>query len=193
MLTPPFWFSQGYTPQRQSAIQSNILEPGARPECRDFDVAAISLALHHVDAPGELLAALAGKLRAGGRLVVVDFAAETEAGAEGAPGLESIVRGEHRAKETIRHNGFGEEEIRGLLQAAGCGDVEVVPLEGVEFAGGGGHGHGHGAGDHGGGHHHGGHAHGGHGSGGHGHGHGEGQGRSFFAERKLFIARGSKL
>jgi len=151
------------------------------PAYSAFDVAAMSLALHHVDDPSLAVRRLTERLRPGGVLVVVEFL------------RHDAMAVSHPAKKSVVHDGFATEEIKKIFEDAGCGgDFAVAEMEGVEFPivhGTGGHPQGHG-------HIHE-HRHG------HGHGHGHEDGHHHLGggassgvsvpERRAFIARGSKL
>ena len=147
------------------------------PAYSAFDIAAVCLALHHVDDPALAIRRLAERVRPGGVLVVVDFLRHT--------GLVSS----HPARKSVAHDGFAVEDVKKMFEDAGCGDgFAAVEMKGIEFPndvhGGPVHKHGHGYG----------HGHGGHGHGSHGHGHSGHDGESGrILERRVFIARGSKF
>lgn len=80
-----------------------------------FDVVVCSLALHHVADPGKAAERLVKAAKVGGIVAVVEFARH---GGEGMEGLESVV---------TKH-GFSREDVRGLLEGAGCGEVGFVEV-----------------------------------------------------------------
>ena len=58
------------------AIEGDLITPSAvlgNPEWYNFDVAIISMALHHVSEPVKMLEQLRARLRSGGSIVVVEF------------------------------------------------------------------------------------------------------------------------
>ncbi|KAL9018866.1 MAG: hypothetical protein Q9185_003837 [Variospora sp. 1 TL-2023] len=117
-----------------------------------FDVAVMSMALHHVASPSDAVKALVDRLRKGGKVVVVDwwldsivFHGDRKEGAghhqhHHGPGhghdehhcggeagkmaghAHNVVPG---SEHTITRAGFGKEEMETMFKEAGC--------EGVEF------------------------------------------------------------
>lgn len=92
------------------------------PDFHAFDVAAVSLALHHVEDPALMVRRLAARLRpATGVLVVLDF----------LPFEHSHSR--HRTHSdlghTIKQHGFTREEVASLFRQAGLEEFgfEVLP------------------------------------------------------------------
>ena len=76
------------------------------------DVALLCQALHHATDPSHAVAEAVRVLRPGGRLLVLDLRAHNE--------------GWVREKLGDRHLGFADEELDGLLTAAGLTDVKVT-------------------------------------------------------------------
>ena len=145
------------------------------PAYTAFDVAVVSLALHHMDEPSLVVRRLAERLRPGGVLVVVDFL------------RHEATAVSHAARKSVAHDGFAIEDVERMFEDAGCaGGFAATEMKGVEFPSlGGDHGHG--------GHQHGSHAHG-HPSGGDSHHRGAGHhADAATRERRAFIARGVKL
>ncbi|KAL8652053.1 MAG: hypothetical protein Q9210_002903 [Variospora velana] len=120
-----------------------------------FDVAVMSMALHHVASPSDAVKALVGRLRKGGKVVVVDWWLDSvvfhDDGKEGAGHhahhahdhdhghghhqhncggeAEKVAGHAHNvvpgSEHTITRAGFGKEEMETMFKEAGC--------EGVEF------------------------------------------------------------
>jgi ArsR family transcriptional regulator len=81
---------------------------------RELDAAIMVLVLHHVPDPAAVLAEAARTLKSGGRVVVCD-----------------MLPHEHEEyKQQMGHVwlGFGDDQVRRLLGAAGFGDIRIVPL-----------------------------------------------------------------
>ncbi|ODN70067.1 putative methyltransferase YcgJ [Methylobrevis pamukkalensis] len=76
-----------------------------------FDLVVIHQVLHYLDDPGRAIREAARTLRAGGRLLVVDFAPH---------GIEAL-----RESHAHRRLGFSHEEMAGWFAAAGL-DTETV-------------------------------------------------------------------
>lgn len=108
----------GLTTDQMHAYQGNLLEEGnSIPNLKDFDIVVISMALHHVSDPEELLKRLSKVMRAGGVCVVLDMApGAIEAAESGDP------RGMSEALHTIHKRGFTSEEMSALFEAAGLGN-----------------------------------------------------------------------
>lgn len=83
---------------------------------RSFDAAVIHQVLHFAEDPAEVIAEAARALRAGGRLVVADFAPHD---------LESL-----RTEHAHRRLGFQDTEVQRWFQAAGLVPGRVVRLDG---------------------------------------------------------------
>jgi len=80
----------------------------------ELDAALMMLVLHHVPDPGAALRDAARALKPGGRLVVCDM----------------LPHDHEEYKQQMGHVwlGFGDDQLRRLLAAAGFGDVRIVPL-----------------------------------------------------------------
>lgn len=99
----------------------------ADPSLQNFDIATISMALHHVADPALLLARLARCLRPGGVCVVLDMVPQGHHEQE----VDEVMREEgEKVRATIAKHGFSEGEMRTLLAGAGLGvEVEYVLVE----------------------------------------------------------------
>lgn len=125
---------------RMLAVQGDLLAPtpsltGA--DWSDFDVAIISMALHHIIDPIALLDKLKQRVRKGGVIVVVDWLVDDdkEKGEVGEKYDESKMKKlEHGPKIW---NGFSEKGIENDMKAAGCEMIEIkifpVETEAPEF------------------------------------------------------------
>ncbi|ORY62600.1 S-adenosyl-L-methionine-dependent methyltransferase [Pseudomassariella vexata] len=100
--------SQGFSPQTWYAVQGNLLEDSEAlkdPDLQDFDLVVISMALHHVP-PQEMVHKLAGCLRPGGTLLVIDFVKFEVSG------------GDLPAVHTMTRHGFTKQEVLDLFAGA---------------------------------------------------------------------------
>ncbi|KAI9709963.1 MAG: hypothetical protein M1820_003041 [Bogoriella megaspora] len=107
------------------AIVGNILDDSSwdsissNPEYQNFDIAVISLGVHHFSSPSLAIERLTQLLKPGtGVLLMIDFVKE---GAEGGGDSEEERRLMEIAGGTInhKHNGFVKEEVRGMFERAG--------------------------------------------------------------------------
>lgn len=102
--------------------------PGiAGPEFHNYDIAAIALGFHHFGDPKGCVQRLVQRLKQGGVLLVVDWLPS-----EYPNGGDKDTEEWQRMKKTIKHNGFTEEDMRGIFEGAGLVDFGFVVL-GEEF------------------------------------------------------------
>lgn len=99
------------------------------PDYSDFDVAIISLALHHVSNPAAVLSAIASRLKSDGVLIVVEGTNhEKLVEAAGQQGHDH----ERDAGKTINKEPLSEENLRTWFSAAGCDDAKFVRVVNAE-------------------------------------------------------------
>ena len=108
-------------PAEAAAASSGAVDVNGA-EFFDFDVVAVGVGLHHFDDPARAIGRLARRLRAGGVLVVVDFVDEEDGGGHGHPLLPK------GAEHTVRKHGFGEGEMRGMMEMHGLGGFRWVEM-----------------------------------------------------------------
>lgn len=113
----------GHPSQKMHAVNGDLLHAAATPsseldsaEYQDFDFAVMSLALHHVDDVDGMIQQLAGRLRKGGVLVIVDWVAQSESGCIIPPKQDIPVA------HTVHRMGFEEGELKKSFEKAGLGD-----------------------------------------------------------------------
>lgn len=105
------------------AVQGNLVDDTestadlSAPEYTGFDVVAISMALHHVDDPGALIRKLADRVRAGGRLLIIDNVAPSESG------LKTSSKPDEMAKMGATRSGFEKQELQSWFEENGL-DME---------------------------------------------------------------------
>ncbi|KAI4168457.1 MAG: hypothetical protein LQ348_007488 [Seirophora lacunosa] len=105
----------------------------------NFDIAVMSMALHHVPSPPAAVQALVSRLRKGGTVVIIDnfldsikFHGEHEGQHGGAAHQHQHQHHHHGhahnvvpgSEDTITRAGFGKEEMETMFTDAGCVGVE---------------------------------------------------------------------
>ena len=112
----------GYSEEQMHAVRGNLLssvaaDTTAANKLGDFDIAVISLALHHVDDPGRMVAKMVEKLQPGGVLAVVDLANQDAEGHHQHADLSS-----HPTAKTIHHEHrrFKQDFMAKIFTEAGC-------------------------------------------------------------------------
>lgn len=103
------------------ARQGNLLEEPEKfedPDLFGFDVALISMSLHHVENAPKMIEKLAERLRPGGSLVVIDWVSPQESGCGFPPKPAHLP-----AVETITYHGFTEKQMLDMFNAAGLTDI----------------------------------------------------------------------
>lgn len=96
------------------AVQGDLLansESLNDPDISGFHVIVMSMALHHVEDPAQMISKLAERLKSDGSLVIIDWVTPAEGGLFGPPDFP--------AAHTVTRHGFKEEEIRKMFTAAG--------------------------------------------------------------------------
>ena len=109
------------------AVQGDLLDPSPdfrSPEWSDFDVVAVSMALHHITDTVEILTLLRERLRPGGVLLVVEFLSSVDPASDLQQGYGSVAQ-DVVERNGIMHIGFTSDEIKAALTAAGCNDIRV--------------------------------------------------------------------
>lgn len=117
------------------AIQGDLNDPHHtlnEPSWHNFDVAIISMALHHVPDPTALLSRLRQRVRPGGIIVVIDWLQQSDTSAntnvnDENPTNEQMIRLSEGPKIWP---GFSLASIRDYLHTAGCVDVESIVYDG---------------------------------------------------------------
>lgn len=116
---------------RIKAIHGDLYEPTeemASSEWNGFDVAVISMALHHVRDPVEMLRRLRERLRPGGTVVVVEFLGKEKDAPSGKEKYEQSGMVETGNKQRI-WPGFTTGNLEADLETAGFEGFEVKVLE----------------------------------------------------------------
>ncbi|VUC31141.1 unnamed protein product [Clonostachys rosea] len=133
----------GLSETQMMAVQGNLLtstlEPTipalSREQLSNFDLVAICMALHHIDDINMAIGKLAGRLRPGGVLLIIDWAKRDSVAPDGN---ESTSHHQHQyhdpknqhkphpASHTVSHDSFTKEQIFGLFEGNGCGNTSLV-------------------------------------------------------------------
>jgi len=134
----------GYSPEQMIAVKGDFLGDDSfdnwSDDLRNFDVAVISMALHHVDNPGKMLKRLLERLKPGGVLMVIDRAARKEGGQEGAHNhghhhhhhhQHEVDLNAHPTGKTIHpeHQAFAPEFLQKIFDSAGCSSATFRYVE----------------------------------------------------------------
>ncbi len=115
-------------PQRMRAVQGDLMDsngPAFQDEdFRDFDLAVMSMALHHVPDPLAMLRALVRLLKPGGRVVIIDWTLDT-AQDDGT----DVVTPQYSTQYPVAYHGFNQQQMAKLFKEAGCvaSDYQVHP------------------------------------------------------------------
>ena len=114
----------GYSTEAMRAVHGDLVNTMTNPsvdltspEFTDFDLVAMSMALHHVDDPGLMIKTLSEKLGPGGVLLIIDWVSESESGCAPirAP-ADSLI------KHAVSRMGFEEKELEAWFAEAGLGE-----------------------------------------------------------------------
>ncbi|KAL0936721.1 putative SAM dependent methyltransferase [Colletotrichum truncatum] len=127
----------GYEPSQAHAIVGDLTTDASLAAPESFDAAIISLALHHLDDPPDMLVRLTERLKPGGVLIAVEGvdvneqpAAWDVQGAEHshAHGAHHDTHAghQHDVLKTTNHHVFGEAIFRKWFADAGCDDGKFV-------------------------------------------------------------------
>lgn len=135
----------GVSETQMHAVRGDLLAPAQgslqSQDLYGFDLAIMSMALHHVDDPEAMVAKLVERLKPGGTVVIIDWVSSEKSsfhssashGHERAHGhgTESGHSsrggpGEHPASHTISFDGFTKEHMDDLFTKAGCSEIDHV-------------------------------------------------------------------
>ena len=111
----------GFSPETMRAVHGDLLDNDATPsaelataEFNNFDLAVMSLALHHVSDVDAMIQSLADRLAVGGVLVIVDWMSE-EAGSD----WKFLQSDDMPVRHTVSRMGFSEGALRETFEKAG--------------------------------------------------------------------------
>ena len=131
----------GRSKQQMYAVRGDLLsltaeltDPGLQgEEGFGFQVIVMSMALHHIETPQEILTRLVERLRDGGAVVIIDGVLEHEK--LGQPPAADVTHDptspfdenwHHPVQHAVAHAGFTKDQLHGMLSEAGCNEVDFV-------------------------------------------------------------------
>ena len=135
----------GFSETQMHAVRGDLLAPAGGPldsqDFYSFDLAIMSMALHHVDDPEVMVAKLVERLKPGGTVVIIDWIPSARASSKNednhgralSHGLESDASGssgdggrQQPHSHTISFDGFTKEHMDSFFAKAGCSDSDYV-------------------------------------------------------------------
>ena len=138
----------GVSEAQMYAVRGDLMESSGGPlEGQDFfnfDLIIMSMALHHIDDPKTMMAELVGRLKPGGRVVIIDWIpsdnkvtpdhGESSREQPSSPGAGSGAAHHHEhtphpGAHTISFDGFSKEQMQSMFKEAGCSSSDYVLAE----------------------------------------------------------------
>jgi ubiquinone/menaquinone biosynthesis C-methylase UbiE len=136
---------QGLSKQQMYAIKGDLQSPMAELNYPDlhgedffgFHTIIMSMGLHHIHNPQEMLMKLVERLKDSGVVIIIDWVSQHEKLDQHSiskkshdvdPRSHSDKHGHHSALHSIAHAGFSEDQMHRMLKKAGCSDVDYVLL-----------------------------------------------------------------
>ena len=131
----------GMTEARIRAVRGDLLAPIEgqleSQEFYDFDLAVMSMALHHVENPKIMIAKLVERLKPGGTIVIVDWIPSGRASSDSDNHNNHVYDhsqadskkdedGQHSGSHTITFDGFSKEQMYNIFREAGCSNNDYV-------------------------------------------------------------------
>jgi SAM-dependent methyltransferase len=97
--------------------------PFDQPQWYDFDAAIISMALHHIHDPADLLRRLGQRIKHGGSLVVIDWLQQSN---PNGPADKNEAHMTKLSEGPTIWPGCCSDDIKSHFNAAGCTDIDIV-------------------------------------------------------------------
>ena len=123
----------GMTEARMRAVRGDLLAPIEgqleNQEFYDFDLAVMSMALHHVEDPKIMITKLVERLRPGGTVLIIDWIPSGRASSDSHGNHANEKKdghGQHAGSHTISFDGFSKEEMHNFFREAGCSNNDYV-------------------------------------------------------------------
>lgn len=133
---------QGLSEEQMHAVLGDLMASELEPsllckELFDYDLVVICMALHHLEDPQEAVKRLVERLKVGGVLLVIDWAADgekyqqqlrknAESSSEQAADDHDHGPGRYPAAHTVAHDHFAREQVEDAFNKAGCSDIDFV-------------------------------------------------------------------
>lgn len=110
----------------------------------NFDLIIMSMALHHIDDPKKMIAELVGRLKPGGRAVIIDWIPSDKKVTHNHGGSSREQPSNHGSESgaahhhehtphpgahTVSFDGFSKEQMQGMFKEAGCSSSDYVLAE----------------------------------------------------------------
>lgn len=109
----------GYSDEKMHAICGDLVNGSATVDesVSGFDLIVMSMALHHVDDPKDMIQRLSGRLGKDGVLLIIDWVGPSESGCSPPKAPE-----DHPVRHTVSRMGFEKAEIHEWFTDAGLHD-----------------------------------------------------------------------
>lgn len=120
--------SDKVTGHKADLLVDSVAEEFSGPTFSNFDVLAVSMALHHFEHPDRALQQLAKRLKPDGVCFIIDLVPQEGHGHGHGHGKHEGEFGE--ASHTVKTHGFSREDMQRLFQGAGLNvkfEFEVLP------------------------------------------------------------------
>lgn len=114
--------SDKMTARKGDLLAETVPDEISGPDFEDFDVVAVSMALHHFAEPDVALKRLGDRLKQGGTCLIVDLVPEGKMFHEMHPDMSE-------AAAIVKKHGFTMEDMKELFEGAGLGmnfDYKVI-------------------------------------------------------------------
>lgn len=132
----------GISEIQMHAVRGDLLAPAQGSlESQDFygfDLAIMSMALHHIDNPETMIAKLVERLKPGGTVLIIDWVPSKTAfcRSDGSPSHEyshgfrmdssQSDLGQHPSSHTVSFDGFSEKHMNDIFAKAKCSEFDYV-------------------------------------------------------------------
>ena len=120
----------GMTEAQMRAVRGDLLAPSEgqleSQEFYDFDLAVMSMALHHVEDPKIMIAKLIERLKPGGTVVIIDWIPSGRASSDTQADEKKHGHAQHPGSHTITFDGFSKEQMHSFFREAGCSNNDYV-------------------------------------------------------------------
>ena len=138
----------GVSEEKMYAVRGDLMDASGGPlegqGFFNFDLIIMSMALHHIDDPRRMVAELVGRLKPGGRVVIIDWLPSDEkvthnhggssreepsSHAAGSGAAHHHEHTPHPGAHTVSVDGFSNEQMQSMFKEAGCSSSDFVLAE----------------------------------------------------------------